>query len=410
MGILQSMTTQYDNYTYITSSGVIVPDTSSVQEQVNQDLLNVFGQDLDLTPETPQGRLSQCLTDYRTNTLAINAQNANQINLRYATGRFLDAIAAFFGLKRRQATSTRVLATVTGIAGTIIPAGTQAQTTAGDVFYVENNITIGQNGTATGYFLSLEKGAIPCVVGTLTKIVNAVLGWETITNSASAIIGSNQESDTALRIRIENSRYSGISLLRAIKSKLTNVENVKDCWAYDNYTNTSVTYDGITLDPHSIVVVVDGGNNEDIAQAVFEAKTGGTGYTAISDQSITENVTDGAFGVQYPVTFNRPSLEDFEVAITVKNVNYDGSDLEADVKQAIINWSEGLVNGVDGLKIGQSVSPFEIAAAVSAQIATISVSNCQVCLEGGTPSTAELIFNHSQIGQITEANITVTVA
>ena len=89
------MTTQYDNYTYITSSGVIVPDTSSIQEQVNQDLLNVFGQDLDLTPETPQGRLSQCLTDYRTNTLAINAQNANQINLRYASGRFLDAIAAF---------------------------------------------------------------------------------------------------------------------------------------------------------------------------------------------------------------------------------------------------------------------------------------------------------------------------
>lgn len=161
MGILQSMTTQYDNYTYINSQGVIVPDTSTVQEQVTQDLVNVFGQDLDTTPETVEGRFIQCLTDYRTNTLAINAQNANQINLRYATGRFLDAIGAFFGLDRIAATSSRILATVTGVENTVIPAGSQAKTTNGDIFYAENDITIGLTGSATGYFLSLEKGQIP---------------------------------------------------------------------------------------------------------------------------------------------------------------------------------------------------------------------------------------------------------
>ena len=402
--------TTYDNYNYITSSGVIVPDTSSVQEQVTQDLLNVFGQDLDTTPETPQGRLIQCLTDYRTNTLAINAQNANQINLRYATGRFLDAIASFFGLSRIQATSTRVLASVTGISGTVIPAGTQAQTTEGKVFYVENDITIGQNGQATGYFLSLEKGAIPCNVNSLTKIVNAVLGWETINNTTSGIVGSTLESDDHLRLRIENSRYSGISMLEAIKSKLSNVENVTDSWCYDNYDDTAITYDGISIDPHSIVVMVNGGENDEVAEAIFKAKTGGTGYTAISGQSESISVTDGAYGSQYTVVFNRPDPQAFEVAITVKNVNYDGSDLEGDVKKAIINWSNGLVAGVDGLKIGQNVSPFEIAAAVSAEIATIYVSSCQICLSGGTPATTELTFTHSEIGQISESDITVTVA
>lgn len=409
MGILQSMTTQYDNYTYINSQGVIVPDTSTVQEQVTQDLVNVFGQDLDTTPETVEGRFIQCLTDYRTNTLAINAQNANQINLRYATGRFLDAIGAFFGLDRISATSSRVLATVTGVENTVIPAGSQAKTTNGDIFYAENDITIGLTSSATGYFLSLEKGQIPCSAHSLNKIVNAVLGWETIDNTASATEGTKQESDDNFRQRIEDARYKGISLLEAIKAKLVNVENVKSCFAYDNYTNQTITYDGVDIDAHSLVVIVDGGANQDIAEAIFKAKTGGTGYTAISGQSVTVNVVDGAFNVTYPVTFNRPEIKAFKISIQVKNISYEGSDLAGDIKAAIMNWADNKVEGVDGLKIGQNISSFEIAAAVSQQIPEIYVKDCKTAFIGGTLSTSELTITIAQIGEIEESNITVTV-
>ena len=408
MGILISMS-QYDNYKYITSSGLIVPDTSTVLDQVTQDFKNALGQELDTTPETPQGRLIQLMTDYRTNTLALNALNANQINLRYATGRFLDAIGAFYGVERIFATPTRVLASVTGVANTVIPQGSQAQTTAGDVFYAENDITIGVNGTATGYFLSLEVGQIPCEVNTLTQIVNAVLGWETINNSSSATIGTDVESDTDFRIRIQNSRYNGISLLESIKTKVSQIDNVKSLWAYDNYTNASITYEGVSIPAHSICVVVDGGQNSEIARALFEVKTGGTGYTAITDQDVEETVIDGAFGVPYVVTFNRPEVVDFKVAVQVKNVNYSGSDLVSDVKQAIINWANGLVEGVDGLKIGQDVSPFEISAAISDQIPELYVKNCQIALLNGVLGTSELTFTISQVGQILDSNITVTV-
>lgn len=410
------MTTQYDNYTYITSQGVIVPDTSTVQEQVTQDLINVFGQDLDTTPETVEGRFIQCLTDYRTNTLAINAQNANQINLRYATGRFLDAIGAFFGVDRIAATSSRVLATVTGIENTIIPAGSQAKTTNGDVFYAENDITIGYNGTATGYFLSLEKGAILCDTGTLTTIVNAVLSWETINNTESATLGTKQESDNNYRARIVQSRNTGISLLEAIKSRLVSVDNVNSCFVYDNYTNQTITYDGISIDAHSIVVIVDGGADADIAEAIFKTKTGGTGYTAITGHSTTVNVTDGSFNVTYPVTFNRPEQKPFRISIQVKNNNYSGDDLEQDVKDAVINWGKNLVEGVDGLKIGQDISSFEIAAAVSQQIPEIYVKDCKTAfLSGGSLSTSELTITIGEIGHIgaigdePEDYITVTV-
>lgn len=403
------MTTQYDNYSYVSDSGLIVPDTATVQEQVIADFRKALGQDLDTTPETPEGRLIQLITDYRVNTLGINAYNANQINLRYATGRFLDALGSFFGISRISASSTRVLADIVGTAGTVIPAGSQAQTTAGDVFYAENNITIGANGSVSGYFLSLEKGAIPCEVNTLNKIVNAVLGWDTITNTASAIIGTERESDDDFRRRIINSRISGISLMSAIKSKLENIDNVLSLWAYDNYSNATITYQGISIAPHSIVVIIDGGNNEEIAQALYDVKTGGTGYTAINGQSETVGVIDGAFGASYNVTFNRPEDVNFAVAISVKNISYTGNDLESQIKQAVINWGEGLIAGVDGLKIGQNISPFEISAAVSSVIPEIYIKKCEIGLLNDNMSSDELVITVAQVGRITQANITVTV-
>lgn len=403
------MTTQYDDYVYVSDSGIILPDTATIQDQVIADFKNALGQDLDVTPETPQGRLIQLITDYRVNTLGINAYNANQINLRYATGRFLDALGSFFGVTRISASSTRVLADIVGSSGTIIPAGSQAQTNEGNIFYAENNITIGANGNATGYFLSLEKGSIPCSTNSLNTIVNAVLGWETITNSASATIGTEQESDSDFRKRIMNSRISGISLMSAIKGKLENINNVVSSWAYDNYTDSVITYQGIDIDPHSIVVVVDGGDNEDIAKALYEVKTGGTGYTAINNQSETITVRDEAYGTQYNVTFNRPEDINFAIKISVKNINYSGSDLENQIKEAIINWSLGLISGVDGLKIGQNISPFEISAAVSSVIPEIYIKKCEIGLLGGAFSTNELAITIAQIGRISQSNITVTV-
>mgnify|MGYP006974687605 CR=1 FL=1 len=44
-------------YSYINSSGVIVPDTEDLQSEVEQEYKDTFGEDLDVTPETPQGRL-----------------------------------------------------------------------------------------------------------------------------------------------------------------------------------------------------------------------------------------------------------------------------------------------------------------------------------------------------------------
>lgn len=399
-----------DYYKYNSQQGVIVPDTADVQTDVENEYKSNFGADMDMSASSPQGRLIEMETLSRVGVIGFCALVANQINIDYATGQYLDAIGAFYGVERKGATQTRVLATVTGVAGTIIPAGSMAKTTAGDIFYLENQTTISNGGSSTAYFLSQKYGAIPCATGTLTKIVSQTVGWETINNSAASIIGSDMESDEDYRKRIKSARYTGTSLVESIKSRLKIVENVKSSFAYDNGESSSIIYDGITIAAHSLLVVVDGGADADVAKAIFETKSAGCGYTAISGQSVTVAVPDGAYGVLYNVIFNRPEVLEMDVEIDVKANEYEGTDLEGDVKQAVLDWSAGKVSSVNGLDIGQDVSPFEIAAAVSEQIPSIYVKGVKICDHGGTPDTDELTCTVAQIYSVALANITVNVS
>lgn len=511
-----------DFYDELIAQGLLTPsmDISTIQDGVEAEMQYVFGADIDLSPETPQGRLVEVLTAERAGVLGFCAANANQLNPAYSTGLFLDAVASIFFLTRIGATSTRVLADITGTSGTVIPAGSLAKTTAGDIFYAENAITIPVGGTTTGYFLSQEKGAIPCETGTLTTIVGSVFGWTSIVDSGSLTIGLEQESDNALWIRIQASRYTGSGLLEDIKSNLQSVSNLVSSFVYDNGTDTpdTTTITGVTIAPHSIIVVADGGVDADIAQAVYARKSAGCDYTAIlgegtitfsdvgtdgqtvtvagtvytlkstpaasydvqiggsanatavslchainadgtegvdyfagtlinplasgaitgtgeitvtggqygqtilstDDEDVTVDITtapqnvtvvveDGAYGSSYPVTFNRPEEIQIDVEITVKTETYSGSDLEADVKTAITDWANGEITQVDGLKIGRSVSPFEIASAVSIQIPAIYVKSVTICEHGGSPATTEIDITQAQVARIETANIKVKV-
>lgn len=398
-----------DLYEYNTEQGIIVPDTDEVKTDVENEYMSVFGSDLDLSASTPQGRLIEMETLARQQAVGLCALIANQINIDYATGQYLDGIGAFYGVSRLGATRTRVLATVTGVQDTIIPAGSIAETTAGDRFYCENDTTIPAGGSTTTYFLAEELGEIPCATNSLTSIVSQIIGWETIDNGAAADIGQNIESDLEYRKRIKNTRYNGNSLIQSIRGALNQVENVKSSFVYDNGTSQAITYDGISIPAHSILIVVDGGTDFDVASAILHKKSSGSGYAAITDQAVTVNVPDGAYGVNYPVIFNRPQQLAFDIEIEVKANTYSGSDLEQAVKDAIEAWATGDVSGVDGLKIGQNVSPYEIGAAVSEKIPQIYIKSVNICLHGETPAAAELTCTVAQIYTIAESDITVTV-
>ena len=392
---------------YITNNGVLIPDTSTLQTDVQQTYKDALGDDLDTSAQTPQGRLIEADTLGQKGVLDIQALVANAMNPNTSFGVFLDALCAMTGTNRQYATYTQTLCTLTGVPNTTVPAGSQARTTAGDVFALVSDTTLSSTGSATAYMKAVESGPVPCAVNTLTQIITPVLGWETISNPNAATIGAEQESDSSLRARRLQNLYKGSALLDSILSAVSQVPGVVGVYGYENYTNVEVTIGGdITVQPHSVYIVVDGGADEAVAQAIWEYKSLGCGYTG----TVTETVTDPSTGAEYQVSFNRPTYTPVQVSITV-NVHSSSvsDDLEQSVSNALLAWSNGEVPGVQGLMLNTSVSPFEAAAAVSAQLPDLFVKNVQVGLVGGELSTNVLAMNVNQRATLAQANISVTI-
>ena len=87
-------------YNYIRESGIIVPNTDTVLSDVQTYWRSLFGNQLSIEASTPQGRIMETQAVIRKGTLGVCALVANQLNPNVATGTFLDAQGAFFGLSR----------------------------------------------------------------------------------------------------------------------------------------------------------------------------------------------------------------------------------------------------------------------------------------------------------------------
>lgn len=397
-----------DNYEYITNTGVIVPDTSEVKADVQEEFKNALGQDLDTSDSTPQGRLIEVETIARKRTIENMALLANMFNKNQAFGIFLDSLASVFGIERIGATRTRVTCTCTGTANTTIPANAQVKDTNGNIYYLENEIEIGDGGTADGQFLCITKGAIECQANTVTQIVTAVLGWTSVNNSSAGITGLEGESDNSLRQQFSVKQYSGDGQSKNVENKVLQVDDVIDCLALENETNASKTVEGIVIaTPHSIYVCVDGGEDNAVAQAIYQAKSGGCAYgadgtnTPTASNLITKSVNNTT------VKFARPETKQIEIKVTLSS-GQATNDMKEKVKKATTQYVGGNVEQVDGLRIGTAVSPFEIASAITVQIPEIYISQVEIKVKNvGSFSTATISVNANEKATIDEEDITV---
>lgn len=401
-------------YDYNTSQGVIVPDTSKVLSDIQDEFKQLFGDNLDVTPETPQGRLIELMARNRSFTIQICAAVSNMLNLGKANGFVLDDLGALFLISRQPATYTTTTVILTGQAGTVIPVGTRLQTENGDIFVNDSAYTIPASGSVQTLYRAEETGPVPAKANTLNIILDEVSGLETANNPAAPTLGRDQESDNAFRNRIRYSlNTNSIAVISSIKAALENITGVSGSYCYDNYSDVGVIVDGVTVPAHSILAVVDGGEKQEIANVLYEKKTIGTGYVKDTDNPDytieTANVIDDAYGTVYEVRFMRPILTDVDIKIAVSRKNYTGDSLETEIKAAILDFAAGNNPEVDGIVIGGNLSPFEISAAVSSEIPTIFINNCLIGTHGGELSAQTMTFGEIHKANITAENITVII-
>lgn len=392
------------NYTFTSNNGIVIADTADIRSDIQGEYQAALGADLPLENATPQGRLIDIETEARTAVIENNVLISNAINFNLASGITLDAWGANFGLSRGAATSSQVTATITGVANTVIAANSQAATQNGDIFYLENQVTIPASGTITATFLSQEKGPIPCPVGSLTKIIDGTLGWETITNGVAAVLGTNTESDASFKQKFYDAGlFTGTSLVEDYDNAIMTIPNVISCYVRDNGKSTAEVYDTVTIAAHSVYACVDGGDNTEIATALFKRKSGGSDWTAITGQSVTVNVVDETYGDTYQVTFNRPDEVSIYAAVTAEAGSSTVEDLETAIQTAITDY-------INTLKIGADVVLLSLAAAINSAIPGVNLTTLTIGKSVGTLASSNITIHIDEVAKTQASNITVTVS
>lgn len=362
-------------YDFQTSTGIIVPDDSSVLLGIQKKFQEIFGTDIDLSAETPVGRLIEAFSVVVKTTLGVTAQTANQFNVNEATGIYLDAIAQIYGLKRIAGTKTKITIkcyfsdNVTGT--TTIPAGSLIMSTSnGKMFSIDSAITNTgaqvEEGTgrryAVGTATATQAGPIVAPVGSVNSIQTAVMGWNGVTNIGPTYTGTDIETDEAFRNRIMLSRPVGIGFNTHLISALNRLDGVYSNCVLENNTATDMVKKDIVIPPHSIYVGIDCIETEDllgdIAGEISRAKPIGIGMVHEGVEGGTlfsREVKYGyADGYSQTIHFYKAKKTAILVDLTYSFGKYTGEDVKRDIAEVVSEYMDSV--GIGGTVYGTMIA------------------------------------------------------
>lgn len=264
-----------------TLTGLVLPEESAILAGVQADQNAAFGGNLNPALNTPQGQLATSESAIIANTNAVFAKFVNQVDPDTADGFMQDAIARIYFLNRQPGTPTAVQCVCSGAFGTLIPLNAQAVDTSGNIYLCTQAGTIEIGGTVTLSFAGAVDGPIACPANTLTKIYQAIPGWDSINNPSDGVVGSLVESRAAFEFRRKNSvAKNAAGSMPAIYAGVFAVPGVIDAYVTQNNTlSTALTGStSFPVAPKSVYVAVVGGDAEAVATAIWENTNVGAQY------------------------------------------------------------------------------------------------------------------------------------
>lgn len=386
----------------------VLPTAANVLAGVQADMNTAFGGGVNPQLSTPQGQMAQSEAAIIQDKNSQIALLANQVNPSLASGQWQDAIGAIYFISRIQAAGTVVIATCTGAVGTVIPAGSVAQDTAGYLYSSTAAATIGAGGSASVSFQNQTTGPIACASGALSKVYTAVNGWSGVTNASAGALGTNVESRTAFEARRQLSvAQNAINSVQAIQASLLQVPNVIDAYVVDNPNNTAISYGSTSysIPANSILCSVAGGASSAITQAIWNKKAPGCGYAGNTSATVQDTTYNQPYPT-YTVTYLTPTATPVYFVVQLKNISALPSNIIQLAQNAIIAAFTGTDGGLRA-RINQSITAGRFYAGLAAIDPNVQIQTLLMGLSSGSVTQTTLTFGIDQLPTIAASNITV---
>jgi len=345
-----------------------------IVEEMEAEARLQFGENTDTSNSTVLGKLIEIFARQTANVWAGVTDAYNATSIYTARGTQLDAIVANRDLVRYQNIKASTYISIVGEPFTVISAGFTVKNPATNRAYIVNlggasYTTIPASGTISLQFIAEEAGEeYNTDSGTITAIATPVTGVTSVTNTAVVVNGVSYESDVQLRSRyLAYSRGTGTAEMMK-QYLLTNVPNLQDVVITENVTMETDAYGNL---PKSIHVYTLGGEDAQIAAAIYESKPAGID----TNGAITNNIID-SWGFTHVIHHDQVEIVTAYLRLQVTTDLQYSDDSNTKIKDDIIYFvgGSGTFGFAGGLGIGEPMYLSDIISIVKKVAGVVNVT------------------------------------
>lgn len=243
-----------------------------------------------------------------------------------------------------------------------------------------------------------DTGPIVANAFTLTDIVTPVSGWDNVTNLEDAELGTDVETDAALRVRREEELSAiGAGNVETMRARVAKVTGIKDV---DVFENTSDVVDGSGRPAKSMHVIVNPGTATaaDIAKAIFETKPGG-----IEMHGAQSLAVDDSRGHSHTMKWDHATEVDIWITAEVEVIAEDfPADGEDQIKLEIV--TDG-----DGARIGRDVIAQRVKSLIWRVDGVYDIPSFDIGTSDPPSGEANIAIAANQASAWSTARITLTI-
>ncbi|GAA0083119.1 baseplate J/gp47 family protein [Clostridium sp. CTA-6] len=324
---------------FIDKTGFHMPTYIDIRDRLIEENRLIYGQDIYLGEDSQDYQWISTVAEKIYDAFQINQAVYNNRAPNTAIGVGLDSIVKINGIKRKAKDYSKCPVIISGVKNTTIKNG--IVTDKGNIKWnLPPSITIPESGQIEVMAVCQIPGPIVANPGDITEIYNPTFGWNGVYNEVNAELGVYVEEDPKLRKRQgQSTAQASSSILEGTRGAVAQVNKVKRSRVYENDTNQ---IDELGLPAHSITAVVEGGKDEEIAEAIRIHK--GIGCYTNGDVSIKIKGIEGP-----PIRFFRPTYIDIEVTINIKPLSGYTTETTESIKKNLQTY-------LNSMEIGSNLS------------------------------------------------------
>jgi uncharacterized phage protein gp47/JayE len=377
--------------TAITDEGFVRTRLDERLAALESAVRGIFGSDIDLAPETPDGQLLGIFAEAIADIDELAEAVYNGRSPAGARGAALSRLVRLNGITRKAAQFSTATVTFSGTPGTVIPIGSLVGSTDDPtaIFATIAALTISGAGTVSGTVRATVAGAVPAPAGSLTLVQTVISGWTGANNVASAGLGTDVEKDPPLRVRRAGSvAIPSQGILDGLYAALLQVPDVTRVAVFENPTDV-VDVNG--LPRHSIQVIVQNGDLVAIAQAIWLKASLGVTKVGVIEHGVVDSQ-----GITQVMRFDRPI--EAPVFVTVLMPTIPGLATIDILKAAIVAW------GTENSQIGSDVIWSQLFIPLNT-VPGLDIVNVFLGLSAGPTDPANLSISYNAIATWDPDNI-----